>query len=917
MRTGRKWAVAEPIGQPAFVTAFTDPDGLVGTRFFEQWSAANGWELGDAAETPGLFDSLDALRSDHFRPEDVHPLVRQLYEKTTTVEFLALKPAWKPLGWMIHSVYYQLVARWMQQLEAPLHLETFPTDIHSEVRPLRPSPGAPLKYRAWVRTYKTTGRIFYTAGVFHYGVEGTRGSQRYLVAALPLWRLILTVVFQPANLPNGGFSIDTRHPGTYEGGTHLILPGRRRFCMTPAFGVRDQILLSPRKDETGEYLEGIHNTWVGPLAAYTIPYRIRPYQQGNIAASPAAPSKKPDPTTHPANLSQLPAEVPVVVVGSGPAGLAAAGALRKAGLDVLLVESSSQLGGKCYSFRDSAGHAHGHGVHAWWPGYVNFDELLVDAGVDPADALRAAQLGGVVVEPGRMADIRDPDVLWPSPLHLPAMMRRIPGLRLGDFLGMARFAVHALAFDHVRDYARYDSLTFAQLAERSGVSSRVKRFFLAPFTLSFDYAPPETVSASSILSALQFYLFPSPTSVRPRWSRGLDLERIFQPLAERFTGQRGRLAHGFTLESVKIENGNVVGVELSGPPARGADGEAIGEREIAVVAMHDVPTDGYASFPSRSGPLWIGRANGDLHVFTQVCPHAGFAVYWRQTGFVCPTHGSVFHPDGARQDGPTGRGLDSPRFEERDGNLHVFGPVSRRTLACSHVVLATSVVSATAVVERSEGVPEALRTALRALRTTPVIVVRLWLKSGTPFPVERESIVLPDGIFADVCFCLNALGQARQDDGVVLEFHCAASGAKRLWTDATDDGVLDAVFTDLATIEPRVARSDLLSGRGPEIQRHGDTFTLYSPGEAGRRPGAESGVSGLHLAGDWTRADWSVWMMERAVVSGLRAANRVLGAAGLAMVPIRKPPRDGTLMRLVRTLARAVRPLVRIDLDGR
>src|SRR5690606_29804892 len=48
----------------------------------------------------------------------------------------------------------------------------------------------------------------------------------------------------------------------------------------------------------------------------------------------------------PARLGCLTREVPVAIVGGGPAGLAAAEALAKAGVEVVLLERNAQLGGR-------------------------------------------------------------------------------------------------------------------------------------------------------------------------------------------------------------------------------------------------------------------------------------------------------------------------------------------------------------------------------------------------------------------------------------------------------------------------------------------------------------------------------------------------------------------------------------------
>lgn len=895
MRLGKHWAILEPLGAPPFVTTFTDPDGIVGVRFFDEWAARNGWTVGPETLTPGLFDRIDQLHCDAFDPAAVHPLVRELYERTTTVSFVAERPLWTPLGWLMHVVYNRLIAHRMRQLNAPLVERWFPTHIESRITPVRPSPHREPRHRAWVRTYVNAddGKdgIFYTAAVSHHETTGWAGSQRYLVAVLPLKWASMTVVFQPENLPGGGFAIDTVHAGGYDAGTYLVLPGRHVYCMLPAF-VRDQIRLHVRWDESGEYLEGAHRTWGFGVLGYTIPYTIRSHDPAAFPPRPA-PRLVED---------EVPAATTVVVAGAGPAGLAAAAALARAGVSVALIDATTTLGGKAYTTRGAARSAHGHGVHGWWPSYLNFDAMLRAAEIDPEDVLRPARQGGLLLAPGRLGFLQNPFVLLPPPFHLLGTLR---DLDLGGLRGLwelASFLAQVLAFDHAEDYARYDGLSIADLARDTGVGPTAMKRFIEPFAVAFDYAQPEAVSASSILSAMQFYLLHSPTAMQPRWCRGLEHERLFRPIVAAMQRRGATVTTSTELESIRIENGAVVGVTVVQP---GADD---GDEEVAAIPVTTIPAAGWIEVSSRAGKLFVARAGEGFRVFSSACPHLKARVVRAGEGFACRLHDSAFDVDGTYVRGPEkNANLRTRRWERRGDDVVVFGTPSRKEIACSAVILATALPAARDVLAASGDVPPALVADLGALATTPVIVVRLWFVPDAPIAADRESIVLPDGAFVDVVFHVNAIGQSRPEHGIVVEVHCACSGRKAGWRDADDAAIIAAVLADLATVAPALAARHLAPASPPEIQRHVDSFTLYAPGDAGKRPGAETGVRGLLLAGDWTRADWSVWMGERAVVSGVRAANVALGALGKPAEPIARLPREGWLLRLSRLVARIAR----------
>jgi isorenieratene synthase len=227
--------------------------------------------------------------------------------------------------------------------------------------------------------------------------------------------------------------------------------------------------------------------------------------------------------------------------------------------------------------------------------------------------------------------------------------------------------------------------------------------------------------------------------------------------------------------------------------------------------------------------------------------------------------------------------------------------------------VATDVPRAQQILRGSPGVPAPLVERVGRLRTTPVVVVRLWFEQGTAAP-DVETIVLPAPVFGDVYFGLNAIDRSHDAEGVVVELQCCV--AEDRWIDATDEEILDAVFRDLATLPGELTRDRLRSPDAWVIQRHASVFTRYSPGDSRHRPRAATGVAGLHVCGDWTAAEWSVWMMERAVVSGLRAANRVLASRGLPAIDIARLEPDGLLLAVSRRIARAARWLLADDLSA-
>jgi uncharacterized protein with NAD-binding domain and iron-sulfur cluster/nitrite reductase/ring-hydroxylating ferredoxin subunit len=593
----------------------------------------------------------------------------------------------------------------------------------------------------------------------------------------------------------------------------------------------------------------------------------------------------------------------VLVVGSGPAGLAAGSALAQRGLVVRIVEDRTIAGGKTDSTPEG-GRNKEHGVHGWWPGYRNFDRLLSDAGVDLATALRPARGGAVVTGPERFDMLHDLPFPPPSPLFVFYHFLRMSFLDLRDLLGCIPFAIHVLAFDHQRDYERYDVFSLSDLAHRLGLSSAFQKYVLRPFTLSFDYSPPDRVSASSILSALQFYVLPSQRELVPRWVNGVPWDRILDPILRSIEDKGGQVEPGRTLESVVIRDGAVVGGVL-----RGIDRDAaVGDEVVASMPESAVPAGTMRAVDSAAGPLLVGAIDGQVRAYLAKCTHQGGPLEWYRGEIVCQRHGGRFSGNGTVIRPPATRALTSLAVRRTGSTIEILGRSTLREIACQHIILATDVTGAKAVLGRSAGVPTELMRRMERLRTTPVVVVRLWFRPETYVPRDMETAVLPDARIADIYFHLNAIHPVYDAEGVVIEIH--ASDPDAAWCDRSDEEILEAVFADLRLLSRKLTRDKLRDPGAYEIRRHRSVFTFYAPCEVRNRPDADSGVQGLHLAGDWTRAHWSVWMMERAVVSGLEAANRVLEAHRLPPVSVLRPPPEGFLLRVCRRFARAARQLV-------
>ncbi len=578
----------------------------------------------------------------------------------------------------------------------------------------------------------------------------------------------------------------------------------------------------------------------------------------------------------------------VAVIGSGPAGLAAAVALARGGYRVEIFERSDVAAGKVYSYRDGEKRSIEHGVHGWWMNYLNFNAILELAGVDLEASLKTAEGSSLALRDGRVFALRNLPGAIPSPLHLLVQTLRAPYLRWTDTLGMIRFAIHLLAFEHERDYGRYDGESFQALMNRTGVPERVQKFILEPFILSFDFTTADRVSAACGLSGIQFYVLHDQDSILARWSRGLPAEKIFGPLVRYVEGCGGRLRLRAGVEGLARTK--------AGWTVRARAEQGAGEGEIGRVAAGACGEGTYV----KAGDGWVGRSGGRLVALDGRCTHQGCPVEWEAGAgrFACPCHGGKFDRTGRALEGPPEAPLGALEVREEGGDAVVYGQAKVVEYRFDAVVVATDLEGAKRLLGETAGCSAALRENLSKLDTTPVIVVRMWFPRGTELPGGMESALTPDAAFTDNLFCLNAFDGGYDAEGLVVE---AQSYRVFEWLEKSDGEILERTLEDLRAFCPG------LRGVPPAhftVHRHRALFTRYAPGLAALRPGAGTGMEALWLAGDWTEAEHSVWMMERAVVSGLRAANAVMGKGTF---PVRRLGEEGWLLRLSRKGAELAR----------
>jgi 15-cis-phytoene desaturase len=229
--------------------------------------------------------------------------------------------------------------------------------------------------------------------------------------------------------------------------------------------------------------------------------------------------------------------VDTLIVGGGPAGLAAARCLAGAGRSATVLEKRPVLGGKLSSWRDRDGDILETGLHAFFGGYTALRALLDEVGIAhhvlwQPHALTWAmppnfspRWNGVpVYEEFTFADA-------PAPFNgIGAVLKARYVFNHWEKLLFAKGTLPVLLRDH-RYAEAQDDLTYAQWHRKRGMSEHMLATFFAPMALALNFTPVERISAEAMLRVMAYFASTRDAS-RAGFLDGPPGPRFVEPLAE-------------------------------------------------------------------------------------------------------------------------------------------------------------------------------------------------------------------------------------------------------------------------------------------------------------------------------------------------------------------------------------------------
>ncbi|MDB9529826.1 FAD-dependent oxidoreductase [Oscillatoria sp. CS-180] len=614
---------------------------------------------------------------------------------------------------------------------------------------------------------------------------------------------------------------------------------------------------------------------------------------------------KPQPTIHSQDTLTLPRQpqrdLKAVVVGGGLAGLAAAYELSQRGVQVTLLERSPQLGGKIASWPIQVGEDRfmmEHGFHGFFPQYYNLFGLVEELNI--RENFKSLDYYSVVYK-----NDYKPEVFRPShsafPWNVVDLAINSPnrlkwGINLAKLKHLEVFR-EITGFRAPQSFNRLDQLSVAEWVKEDFPQGLYDLYFL-PFAKSSLNAP-DLMSAGELMQFFHFYFFGNPEGLAFNGTCQDMGRSLVDPIVAAIQNQGGQVITQATVSGLDWQDGQISSVTYQ----KGA-----------------VSTD--------SAPFWVGRnpllSNDDMEYFgagdrvfshkpgTQealslTCTHQGCTVQKTVQvsasgdGYACPCHGALYGEGGEVLAGPAQDNLTRYKVLARaDDQVQLVAMTTSgaaaiaETLEADYYVLAADIPGIKHLIALSKGQVEPVVVAqVDQLQVAdPFAVGRFWFDRDFDWEhswfTSLSGYRLTDSITLYHRIQEDYIEWAERTGGSVVELHAYCYKEKEF---PTQQALLETFQSELFEIVPSLQEATLLHKQLVNQKN----FAGFPPGSFAARPETTTKATNLLFAGDWVKMPFPCGLMERAVSSGLLAANAVLQKEGAQRRPILSVNPEGIL----------------------
>ena len=225
-----------------YVVPFAARTRYVGVDFLRDYADLTGADFVRNPADIGIVSRFGDLRGSSFDPDRVHPLIWEFYEHTSRFH-LTIVPDWR--WWMkpAYLVYRTLIAKPLGQANAPFAIEEVQRGVVSWIDAIDIDHSGEVDFRAWVRSYETTGEPLYL-GIY---TVLQRGDDAYVSVGFPLPSANFTATLLPTHNRGDGLLLKSR--------TDLAYPGHYLSAVDPDRDELSIIKLHSFDEEIDVYVE--------------------------------------------------------------------------------------------------------------------------------------------------------------------------------------------------------------------------------------------------------------------------------------------------------------------------------------------------------------------------------------------------------------------------------------------------------------------------------------------------------------------------------------------------------------------------------------------------------------------------------------------------------------------------------------
>jgi squalene-associated FAD-dependent desaturase len=264
-------------------------------------------------------------------------------------------------------------------------------------------------------------------------------------------------------------------------------------------------------------------------------------------------------------MKHKPVTNPVVVVGGGWAGIAAAVELARHDISVILLESAKQLGGRARSVQIEELHAD-NGQHLLLGAYESTLDLFRKIGLNESNVLQRKPLSLQWYRPGKKpVSLNTPNL--PAPFHLAWALLTMKGLPLRDRLSALRFSRKM----EKNNFNIDNDCSVADLLTQHHQSPALTHTLWEPLCIGALNTHLDEASAQIFLRTLGDSFRYARRDSDLLFTR-VNLGNILpQPAADYIETHKGSVRLGQRVSALSIENEAVTGVSVDNTSISAAD----------------------------------------------------------------------------------------------------------------------------------------------------------------------------------------------------------------------------------------------------------------------------------------------------------------------------------------------------------